>query len=369
MLFINCSNDKNKKSAKRKFTLIAVSLLFIVLSSCINSTKNSSSRHKLKPIPLYVEKGNPQLTYAQKHNISPLSVENIQFHLKNIVLSGGRGAGSDSEKKAAIYLSQQLHNIQLSPWLSEHTYSQPFLMQFKRHGTLTAYNVMAHIKGSTSLPAIIIGAHFDHLGQNSKNKSLASIDESNKTHPGADDNASGVDGLLAVAEYLKDLNQKEKFLPKRDVVFAFWSAEELGLLGSNFYVSSYGQENVSPYIMANINLDMIGRLEEHAYIQGLGSAQQWNTILEGVKFPEDLNVVFQDKVDLPIDAMSFYHFGVPFISLFTGIHEQYHSPRDIIELINFPGILKISALVAEITMSLSNLTESLTYVADKSSRK
>ena len=71
-------------------------------------------------------------------------------------------------------------------------------------------NIIATIKGTSNLPAIILGAHYDHLGHGESSTSLARADEISLVHPGADDNASGVAGLLSIAEYLIRLKSKGK---------------------------------------------------------------------------------------------------------------------------------------------------------------
>ncbi len=223
------------------------------------------------------------------------------------------------------------------------------LKQDKKKGK----NIIAYIKGSTDLPAVILGAHYDHLGHGETSTSLAREEELGFVHPGADDNASGVSGLLSVAEYLVMLKNKGKFTPKRDVVFAFWSGEELGLLGSNNFVKNVGKENLSKKFMANINLDMIGRLKESLIMQGTGSSSQWNKIIEQRNAPVGLNITTQEDAYLPTDAMSFYLHNVPVLSAFTGSHSEYHSPRDRADLINYEGIAKISKLVALIARGLS----------------
>ena len=225
----------------------------------------------------------------------------------------------------------------------------------------TGKNVIAFIKGSTDLPAVILGAHYDHLGNGETSTSLARDDELGFVHPGADDNASGVAGLLSIAEYLVMLKNKGKFAPKRDVVFAFWSGEELGLLGSNNFVKQFETRDLSNDIMANLNLDMIGRLNNSAIIQGTGSSSQWNKIIEQRNAPVGLNLTLQTDAYLPTDAMSFYLRNVPVLSAFTGSHTQYHSPRDTADLINYEGITKVSKLFALIARGLALQEKPLDY--------
>ncbi len=230
-------------------------------------------------------------------------------------------------------------------------------------------NIMAYLKGNSDLPAVILGAHYDHLGHGETSASLAREDEKGLVHPGADDNASGVAGLLVIAEYLVMLKNKGKFSPKRDVVFAFWSGEEIGLLGSKRMLESYGEKDLSSQFMANINMDMIGRLRETLIIQGSGSSSQWNKIIEQRNAPVGLNITLQENINVPTDATNFYSHNVPVLSAFTGSHPQYHSPRDTADLINYDGIAKISKLLALITRGLALQEQPLDYQKRKPKNK
>ncbi|MFK8013722.1 MAG: M20/M25/M40 family metallo-hydrolase [Marinicellaceae bacterium] len=243
----------------------------------------------------------------------------------------------------------ELKNIEIS--------AQVDLKQDRKSGN----NVIAFIKGSTNLPAVILGAHYDHLGHGETSTSLARDEEAGTVHLGADDNASGVSGLLSVAEYLVSLKNQGKFKPKRDIVFAFWSGEELGLLGSNHFVKTVGTDKLAKEFMANINLDMIGRLGKNLVMQGTGSSKQWNKIIEQRNVPIGLNITIQEDAYLPTDAMSFYLYNVPVLSAFTGSHAEYHSPRDTVDLINYEGIAKISHLIALITRGLALQDEPMDY--------
>jgi hypothetical protein len=229
----------------------------------------------------------------------------------------------------------------------------------------TANNVIAYIKGSTDLPAVILGAHYDHLGHGESSTSLAREEEYGFVHPGADDNASGVSGVLSIAHYLADQKNKGQFKPIRDVIFAFWSGEELGLLGSNNFVKSSGKDNVSEEFMANINLDMIGRLKKQLMLQGAGSSNKWDEIIELHNASIKLNIKVQEDAYLPTDAMSFYLYKVPVLSAFTGSHAEYHSPRDTANLVNYKGVAKISKLLALITRGLAMDNQPLDFQQQK----
>ncbi len=226
----------------------------------------------------------------------------------------------------------------------------------------TGHNVIAYLPGSQpDLPAVVIGAHYDHLGHGESSTSLARADEQGRLHPGADDNASGVAALIETAEYLTGLQKNGKFHPKRDVIFVGWSGEELGLLGSNHFVKSFDSQDLSSHFGAYLNMDMVGRLRDAAIMQGVGSARQWPAIIEQRNVPVGLNITLQQDAYLPTDAMSFYLHNVPVLSAFTGSHPEYHSPRDTTDLLNYPGTAKIAKLVALIGRDLAQNAEGLQY--------
>ncbi len=237
------------------------------------------------------------------------------------------------------------------------------LIQDKKIG----HNVIGYIPGSSDLPALILGAHYDHLGHGESSTSLARADEKGFVHPGADDNASGVTGQLMIAQYLMKLKAKGSFKPKRAIIFAFWSGEELGLLGSNHFVKTFNQKDLSSIFVANLNMDMIGRLREALVMQGTGSSKQWNSIIEQRNAPIGLNITLQEDAYLPTDAMSFYLYNVPVLSAFTGSHSEYHSPRDTSDLINYQGLAQTAKLMALIARGIAQSDEKIIY--QKQARK
>jgi hypothetical protein len=222
---------------------------------------------------------------------------------------------------------------------------------------------------------VAIGAHLDHLGTGQASSSLAREDEKGLIHPGADDNASGVAGLLEIAQYLSDLKASGRHGFKRDLLFAGWSGEELGLLGSNHFVQDYfkdGQQGhghaasgQKPSIVAYLNLDMIGRLRDKLVVQGVGSSSIWPGVIEQRNAPVGLSLTLQNDSYLPTDATSFYLMKVPILSAFTGSHEDYHSPRDTADKINYAGAQRISRFMALVARDLASRDSLPDYVAMK----
>lgn len=240
------------------------------------------------------------------------------------------------------------------------------VVQEKRSGR----NVLARLiagqgPGKT---AVVVGAHVDHLGRGEGTSSLAREEEKGQVHYGADDNASGVAGLLEIAQALTEAKGKGELRLQRDVIFAAWSGEELGLLGSNHFVrtlSGSGAESavLTPSISAYLNMDMIGRLKNAVVLQGVGSSSLWVREVERLAAPLDLAVTLQQDSYLPTDATAFYLKGVPILSAFTGAHDEYHTPRDTTEKINGEGAAKISRFMAALAQSLATRADPPDYVA------
>ena len=229
-------------------------------------------------------------------------------------------------------------------------------------------NVVARLQvGATpSEETIVLGAHFDHLGRGEGSSSLASGEEVGEIHPGADDNASGTALLIEIAESLAARQRAGERLGRRDFVFAAWSGEELGLLGSNAWV----EENIDPHSneagpAAYLNFDMVGRFDEKLVVQGLGSSEDWAPLLARAASDGAIEIVSQQDSYVPTDSTSFYTQGVPVLNAFTGVHSEYHTPRDTIDLLDFESMVLIGELFSEIALELSGADTRLRYLAEQ----
>lgn len=241
--------------------------------------------------------------------------------------------------------------------------------QEKRTGRNVIGILSAGQGGPHPSPVTMIGAHIDHLGAEAGPGSLAREEERGQIHRGADDNASGVAGLLEIAEYLATLRQQGKLDLKRDLVFAAWSGEEIGLLGSSHFVRTLAKEALGSeeaplnlLISSYLNLDMIGRLKEKLVLQGIGSSDYWKGAIERRNAPIGLPITLQNDTYLPTDATPFYLRQVPILSAFTGAHEDYHSPRDTPDKINYEGATQIAKLMGLIARGLALDAEAPRYV-------
>jgi aminopeptidase YwaD len=203
--------------------------------------------------------------------------------------------------------------------------------------------------------ALIIGAHYDHLGRGGE-ASLAP-DRYGEIHPGADDNASGVAGVITLAKAFAQAGSS------RSLVFIAFAAEEMGLLGSSHYVNHPAWPLGKTYAM--INLDAIGRLaHSRLYVLGVDSAQEFRPLL---KTATDLPLTLQFSGDGfgPSDHTNFYAKERPVLMFFTGPHVDYHRPSDTLDKINAEGLATVVKLVFRTAATLVQRTDPLTYAKTK----
>jgi hypothetical protein len=237
------------------------------------------------------------------------------------------------------------------------------VQQVKREGVNAIGILRAGDKPAKSM--ILIGAHIDHLGTGASGSSLALEEEKLGMHRGADDNASGVAAMLEIAQSFAQQKQAGKLTLEHDVLFAAWSGEELGLLGSAYFSDHFYElypnlvkpeegVNLYPAMVACFNLDMVGRLRDNLVLQGIGSSSIWSGEIERRNAVVGLPVTLQNDSYLPTDASTFFLKGVPILSAFTGSHSEYHTPRDTPELLNYEGAAKIAKLMGLIARSVAS---------------
>jgi Tol biopolymer transport system component len=228
-------------------------------------------------------------------------------------------------------------------------------------------NVLARLPAATTATGtapLIIGAHVDHLGRGEISGSLARSEERGAIHHGADDNASGVAAMLETAQYLADLERHDKLGARRDILFAAWSGEELGTLGSGHYVEQLARgTDLRGKVAAYLNLDMVGHLDDKLYLQGVGSSSVWEAEIERRNVPIGLPIATNSDPYLPSDSTPFYMQGVPVLHAFTGAHEDYSTPRDTADQLNYDGIRDTARLIAGIARSLARTPQAPDYVA------
>jgi hypothetical protein len=220
--------------------------------------------------------------------------------------------------------------------------------------TRTGRNVLAVLPATTPVagdkPWIVIGAHYDHLGRGEHGNSLASADEKERAHLGADDNASGAAAVLAIAAELAARPRS------RNVLVAFWSAEEIGLVGSSAFVAAPPMPLND--IAAYLNYDMVGRMVDNRLaVQAVGTSPEWRGILERANVAAGFDIALQDDPYQPTDVATFNGAGVPSLAFTTGAHVDYHKPSDTADKINYEDLDRVAALGTAIVGRLMALPD------------
>lgn len=226
----------------------------------------------------------------------------------------------------------------------------------------TARNIVAYLPatapptGPTAAASwVLVGAHYDHLGRGDHGTSLASQDEVGMIHHGADDNASGTAAVLAIADELAHQPRT------RNIAFAFWSAEEIGLVGSNAFVS---QPPIPlAQIAAYFNFDMVGRMQDNKLIvQAAGTAAAWPRMLERANVAAGFDLTVQADPYQPTDVASFNQAGVVCLSFSTGSHADYHKPSDTAEKITYDDLDRVVRFAASLITTTANTPDAPQFV-------
>jgi Peptidase family M28/PDZ domain/PA domain len=212
--------------------------------------------------------------------------------------------------------------------------------------TKTVHNVSAYLAG-TSNEYIVVGAHYDHLGLGDEHSLAPS--QAGTVHPGADDNASGTAGVLELAHWASKQPKQ-----KRGILFLTFAGEELGLLGSEWYVNhpTLPLENA----VAMINMDMIGRIREgKIYLSGTGTGSTFPQLVNDVKPPAPIQIDLAEKAGYgSSDHTSFTTKNVPVLFFFSGLHADYHKPSDTADKIDSADAAKLLDYIADLIAHLEN---------------
>ena len=237
-----------------------------------------------------------------------------------------------------------------------HMSAQIGLQQKKEKGR----NVIARLMvgDRPSKESVVIGGHIDHIGHGNRGGSRARGENANKAHLGADDNASGVAALMEISQHFMNLKKSGKLNLKRDIIFAAWSGEEMGLFGSTHFVEQKkaGTETAYPEVVAYLNMDMVGRFKENGVtIHGTASSKAWKDLLAKVSQQTGMKPTYEPSPYLPSDTRPFYAAGVPVLAAFTGLHDDYHTPADTVDKIDFKGLYQVANYMRILTSEVAAL--------------
>lgn len=293
------------------------------------------------------------LVSCKSEILKSVSIKEDVAFLSNDALEG-RQTGTEGEQKAAEYISNRLTNLGLEPKGTD-GYFQTFSFKPKTNphqkvnytikegdSVITGTNVVGFLNNNAE-NTIVIGAHYDHLGYGAE----GSLYRGEKAiHNGADDNASGVAVLLNLAEKLKEKNTSNNY------IFIAFSGEEMGLLGSNYFVKNPTIDTGKVNYM--INMDMVGRLKADSTlaVYGVGTSPILKQTLKSHN--ENFKLIQKESGIGPSDHTSFYNADIPVLHFFTGQHEDYHKPSDDFEKLNYEGMRTISNYIFEVITDLDD---------------
>ncbi len=273
----------------------------------------------------------------------------------------GRAPGTDGEEKSAKYIEKYFKKYNLLPKGEKQpqvsnskeaafSFEQPF--DYKQndnpHGEATegiarkGKNIIGFLDNGAE-NTIVIGAHYDHLGDDGRGSSL-DANPKGHIHNGADDNASGVAGVLELARIYSTNGKKEAY----NFLFIAFSAEEAGLIGSKYFTNHPTIPLEKVQLM--MNMDMIGRLNDSTQklmIYGVGTSPIFVPMLSNFQ-GKPFHIVTDSSGVGPSDHTSFYLKNVPVLHFFTGQHRDYHKPSDDIEKINFMGEQKVLSFMTQL---------------------
>jgi hypothetical protein len=270
----------------------------------------------------------------------------------------GRGVGTAGLQRAGTYIRDGFARAGLRVSFQDFAIpaDAPAVLHTTLGGTATR-NVVAIIPGSVRAlrgEMVVIGAHYDHLGLGGFG--ALDPDSTGKVHNGADDNASGTAALLEIGRLLA------KRHPARTVVLVAFSGEELGTLGSSYFVHHAMPQPIDS-LYAMLNLDMVGRLRNARLLAlGAGTAREFPALLDSLNTPPRFDLRASGDGWGPSDHAVFFATHRPVLHFFTDLHEDYHRSTDDWDKLNVTGIAQVAQFVADLAWSLANRPGPLTFV-------
>ncbi|MGH7618852.1 MAG: M20/M25/M40 family metallo-hydrolase [Gemmatimonadaceae bacterium] len=270
----------------------------------------------------------------------------------------GRLTGTPGNDSAAAYIARRYASLGLRA-LAEN-YEQHFIARPPAHGGSSpawpTENVFAVLPGRD--PAlggqyVVVGAHFDHLGTSTDG--ALDPDARGAVRRGADDNASGTAAVLELARRFA------RSPARRAIIFANFTGEEQGLLGSGYFVEHMPVPVDS--VDAMLNFDMVGRMKnDRVIVYGVATAKEMLALLDSANRIQPLQVAAQGDGFGPSDHSSFYGKNIPVLHFFSDLHEDYHRASDTPDKINAAGEARIVALAERVLRAIADRPERLTYV-------
>ena len=281
---------------------------------------------------------------------------------------GGRYPGTAGDTLASEFITKKLRKLKFKPVVKGKK-SKGFYHDFTYGKTekRTTHNILAVLPGKDKKlrnEFIVVGSHYDHLGMGGQGSGSRRPDTLG-VHPGADDNASGDAVVLELAKYFK------KTGTPRSIIFAFFGAEEQGLVGSKFFLDWMKSEDDRRInlpdnqkgIVAMVNLDMVGRMRNNSMsVSGTGTSSGFKALAEQVAEKTNVNISCIADGYGPSDQASFVAAEIPVFFLTTGGHMEYHTPADIPPTLNYDGMQQTLEYTQELVSRLAAMPETPDYI-------
>lgn len=309
---------------------------------------------------------------AQKQDVMKQTVE----YLASQEL-GGRFPATVGDTLASEFIVSQLRSLKLKPIVKGKktiAYFQDFTYGKTKELERTTHNIIAVLPGKDKQlkhEYIVVGSHYDHLGLGGQNSGSRRPDTLG-VHPGADDNASGDAVVLELAKYFK----KERM--SRSIIFAFFGAEEQGLIGSKNFLEWMKKDDAQRInlpadkkgIVAMVNLDMVGRMRDNAMsVSGTGTSSEFKAMAEAAAEQTKVNISCTPDGYGPSDHASFVAQEIPVLFLTTGGHMEYHTPDDVPSTLNYDGMQQTLDFSKSLITQIANMPTTPDYISVPSTNK
>lgn len=268
----------------------------------------------------------------------------------------GRRTGTRENQMAANYIVSRFKNIGLNFY--QDSFKHPFTLKNRRNETINGTNLIGYIKGKSD-KVIIISAHYDHVGISNS-----------LIFNGADDNASGVAGLLAMATWFKDHK------PDNTLLFIAFDAEEMGLQGAYSFIKNPVIE--SSRIKLIVNMDMISHNDKgELYAAGAFKNPVIKKILKNADKETGVKIIFghddpklgRDDWTMQSDHGPFAQNNIPFIYFGVEDHKDYHKPTDEYQNINKDFLYGAGKAILNSVISLDDQLKKVTKNVDPAVQK
>jgi hypothetical protein len=311
-------------------------------------------------------------SHAQRQDVMKQTVE----YLASQQLAG-RFPATIGDTLASEFIVNELRGLKLKPIIKgkkDVAYFQDFTYGKTKEQERTTHNIIAVLPGKDKKlrhEYVVVGSHYDHLGLGGKNSGSRRPDTLG-VHPGADDNASGDAVVLELAKYFK--NERAR----RSIIFAFFGAEEQGLIGSKNFLEWMKKDDAKRInlpvdkkgIVAMVNLDMVGRMRDNAMsVSGTGTSSEFKAMAEAAAEQTKLNISCTPDGYGPSDHASFVAQEIPVLFLTTGGHMEYHTPDDVPSTLNYDGMQQTLDFSKALITKIANMPTTPDYISVPSTNK